>query len=55
MANAIRQMMEMDTRERSEMGQRARAVALDKYSMETAMKELTMLISEAEEHICKNK
>lgn len=51
MANAILQMTEMDARERLEMGQRARAVALDKYSMETAMKELTMFINEAEEYI----
>jgi colanic acid biosynthesis glycosyl transferase WcaI len=54
MANAIRQMMQMNTRERLEMGKRARAIALDKYSMETAMKELTMLINEAEEYISKN-
>jgi colanic acid biosynthesis glycosyl transferase WcaI len=51
MANAIKQMMEMDTEERLEMGQRARAVALEKYSMETAMKKLNMLINEAEEYI----
>ena len=55
MANAIRQMMEMDTRERLEMGRWARAVALDGYSMETATKELTMLINEAEEYIYNNK
>jgi colanic acid biosynthesis glycosyl transferase WcaI len=54
MANAIRQMMEMDAQGRLEMGQRARAVALEKYSIETAMKELTMLINEAEEYISKD-
>lgn len=51
MANAIRRMIEMDTRERLEMGQRARAIALDKYSIDTAMRELTKLINEAEEYL----
>jgi colanic acid biosynthesis glycosyl transferase WcaI len=54
LANAIRQIMEMDPQERLEMGRRARAVALDKHSIETAMKEVTVLINEAEKYISKN-
>ncbi|MHC4962710.1 MAG: glycosyltransferase family 4 protein [Planctomycetota bacterium] len=48
MANAIQKIMQIDRRERLEMGQRARAVALNKYSMDTAIKQLTLLINEAE-------
>ncbi|MBW8000402.1 MAG: glycosyltransferase family 4 protein [Planctomycetes bacterium] len=51
MANAILQMMNMNTQERLEMGQRSRAVALEKYSMETAAKELTALINEVLDYI----
>jgi colanic acid biosynthesis glycosyl transferase WcaI len=53
MAKAIRQIMEMTAQERLEMGQRARAVALDKYSLENAMKEFTSLINAVQEHISK--
>jgi colanic acid biosynthesis glycosyl transferase WcaI len=54
LANAIRQMMEMDAQERLEMGQRARIIALEKYSIQNAMKELNILINEAKEYISKH-
>lgn len=50
-ADAIIRMAEMPSDKRVEMGQRARIIALNKYSMDVAKENLNNLLADIEDHI----